>query len=152
MIRAFGPHPFGAAVAMRRRCLPPAVLGSNRRLLTKTALTTNIKWPKMGHFIFGGEGGIQTPLFLLAYSRVFSFVPSSVPTQILVQSSAMAAGTLWIDPAGLTGIPDSPAGCVQVHQQHIVDAGKCSCNTCPDRLRCQAECRSYRKYVKNGRI
>ena len=31
MIRAFGPHPFGAAVALRRRCLAPTVLGSNPR-------------------------------------------------------------------------------------------------------------------------
>ena len=64
MIRACGPHPFGVA----GKAVAPAVLGSNRRLLTKTALITNIKWPKMGHLIFGGEGGIRTLDGLLTHT------------------------------------------------------------------------------------
>ena len=49
MIRREAPHPFGAAVATRRRCLAPVVLGSNQRVLINTSRTTNKYGPNRGH-------------------------------------------------------------------------------------------------------
>jgi len=37
IIRRVAPHPFGAAVAARRRCLAPAALGSNLRSFKSTS-------------------------------------------------------------------------------------------------------------------
>ena len=61
IIRACGPHPFGAAVAALRRSFAPAVLKSNHRALTKASYhLINKKAPDGALLFIGGERGIRT--------------------------------------------------------------------------------------------
>ncbi len=61
IIRAYGPHPSGVAVAALRRSFAPAALKSNQRVLTKASLLLINKKAPGGAFLFiGGERGIRT--------------------------------------------------------------------------------------------